>query len=106
MGSIAQNFWGDIALGYSVSGSNLYPSIRFTGRRAFDEPGVMTITEQSIIEGQYSQTSSSRWGDYANMAVDARDDRTFWFTSEYMMAENARHTRIARISFEIGRAHV
>ena len=34
MGSIAMNKSGDIALGYSVSSSSIFPSIRYTGRLA------------------------------------------------------------------------
>src|SRR6059058_4537116 len=36
MGSIAEDKNGDIALGYSASGPNDYPSIRYTGRAAGD----------------------------------------------------------------------
>ena len=43
MGSIAINKDGDIAIGYSVSGSNKYPSIAYTGRRKSDPLGQMTI---------------------------------------------------------------
>ena len=39
MGSIAQDSSGDIGLGYSVSSSTTYPSIRYTGRLATDPPG-------------------------------------------------------------------
>ena len=102
MGSIAQNQYGDIALGYSVSSSTVYPSIRYTGRRAGDTPGTMSLAEQSIMEGQYAQTTGNRWGDYANMSVDPENDQTFWFTSEYIVAANARRTRIAQISFGDG----
>ena len=36
MGSIAMNDRGDIALAYSVSGSSVSPSLRFTSRNAGD----------------------------------------------------------------------
>ena len=32
MGSIAQDKKGDIAVGFSASGPNDYPSVRYTGR--------------------------------------------------------------------------
>ncbi len=41
MGSIAMDQSGDMALGYSVSSSSVYPSIYFTGRVAADTPGSM-----------------------------------------------------------------
>ena len=84
MGSIAMNGMGDIAMGYSVSSSQIYPSIRFTGRLAGDTAGQMTQGEGTIINGSGSQThSSGRWGDYSSLSVDPVDDCTFWYTQEY-----------------------
>jgi len=83
MGSIAMNGTGDIALGYSVSSTSTYPSIRFTGRLADDPLGTMTFDESSIYEGSNSQTDSRRWGDYSMMSVDPVNDYSFWYISEY-----------------------
>jgi hypothetical protein len=84
MGSIAMNGSGDIALGYSVSSTTTYPSIRFTGRLATDPLGEMTRGEGEIIAGSgYQNHTSGRWGDYSSMSVDPTDDCRFWFTSEY-----------------------
>ena len=107
MGSIAQNQYGDMAMGYSISSTSLYPSLRYTGRKAGDAINTMTYTEQTIVDGESSQTGggsgsgtdNNRWGDYANMAVDLADDMSFWFTSEYVGASNANKTRVAKISF-------
>jgi hypothetical protein len=60
MGSIAMDAAGNIALGYSVSGSATYPAIRVTGRQTDDPLGEMTIAELSIQEGSGSQLSSNR----------------------------------------------
>ncbi len=95
MGSIAMNANGDIALGYSVASSSVYPSIRFTGRAAGDPLGTMTIAEQSIFAGTTSQTGPTRWGDYSAMTVDPVDDNTFWFTTEYSNGGWNWRTRIA-----------
>lgn len=84
MGSIAMNQNGDIGLGYTVSSSTTFPSIRFTGRFDGDPSGVMTVAESSIIEGSGSQTGTNRWGDYSAIAVDPSDDVTFWYTHEYI----------------------
>ena len=46
MGSVAMNGAGDMALGYSVSSSSIYPSIRATGRLATDAAGTMTRVRQ------------------------------------------------------------
>ena len=102
MGSMAMDKDGNIALGYSVSGTNLYPSIRYTGRAPNDTRDTMTLAETSIIEGTGSQThSSGRWGDYSAMAVDPVDDCTFWYTTEYYSATSSAgwKTRIASFRF-------
>ena len=51
MGSIAMDHSGDIALGFSASGANDYPSIRYTGRAAGDPLGSMTQAEQVDVHG-------------------------------------------------------
>jgi hypothetical protein len=86
MGSIAMDSAQDIALGYSVSSSSLYPSIRYTGRVPSDPLGTME-TEAQIVAGTGSQTDTSyRWGDYSSMVIDEADDCTFWYTNQYYMA--------------------
>ena len=103
MGSVAMNANGDIALGYSLSNStSIYPSIRYTGRRATDALGQMTVAEETIIDGTGNQTGSAcRWGDYSGMSVDPSDDQTFWFTTEYIQTSGAANwkTRIASFKF-------
>jgi hypothetical protein len=89
MGSIAMDGAGNIALGYSVSSSTVYPSIRYTGRLAGDPPGTMSQGEKTLIAGGGAQLDSSgRWGDYSSMVVDPSDDRTFWYTQEYYSASS------------------
>jgi hypothetical protein len=52
MGSIAMNGNGDIGIGYSVSGSSTYPSIRFAGQSAANSgSGLLDISETSIVAG-------------------------------------------------------
>ncbi len=100
MPSIAINANGDIALGYSISSSDMHPGIRVTGRLAGDPLGVMTIAETYIYDGPESQDGVSRWGDYAMMAVDPVDNTSFWFTTEYSEGSWYWATRIA--SFNLG----
>jgi hypothetical protein len=84
MGSIAQDQDGNIALGYSVTGGSLFPSVRYTSRTAGDAAGTMPGGEVSCHEGTGAQiASSNRWGDYSSMSVDPVDDCTFWYTQEY-----------------------
>jgi hypothetical protein len=85
MGSIAQDWQGNMALGYSVvDGVSVYPGIRFTGRLAGDPLGQMSVGEGTVIDGTGVQrTTNSRWGDYTSMNVDPVDDCTFWYVNEY-----------------------
>jgi hypothetical protein len=102
MGSLAMDHKGDIALGYSVSSSSVYPSIRYTGRLVGDPSGEMAQGEAVIITGTGSQTSGyARWGDYSMMSVDPLDDCTFWYTQEYIQTTGDRpwRTRIGSFKF-------
>ncbi|MBI1740919.1 MAG: choice-of-anchor D domain-containing protein, partial [Candidatus Koribacter versatilis] len=101
MGSVAMDQSGDIALGYSVSSSSVFPSIFFTGRVPSDPAGTMQ-SEQLIVNGTGSQTGGlSRWGDYSAMTIDPADDCTFWYTQEYEKANGNWNwnTRIANFKF-------
>ncbi len=83
MPSIAMDEDGNIAVGYSVSSKVTFPSLRYTGRRASDPLGQLTMAEGTIANGGGSQTGSQRWGDYSAMSVDPADGLTFWYTGEY-----------------------
>jgi hypothetical protein len=106
MGSIAMDSSGNMALGYSISGVNMYPSIRYCGRFSNDPLNEMTIAERGIINGGGSQTntwsgSPGRWGDYSSMNVDPSVPSTFWYTQEYYSTSSEANwkTRIASFHF-------
>ncbi|MHC4695801.1 MAG: EF-hand domain-containing protein [Planctomycetota bacterium] len=84
MGSIAMNGLGDIALGYSVSSSSTFPSVRYATRTAADPLGTLPGGEGELVAGTGSQLSPNRWGDHSSMSVDPVDDCTFWYTGEYV----------------------
>lgn len=92
MGSAAMDAVGNIGVAYSVSGPDLAPSIRFSGRLAGDPANVLTIEEQSLKEGEGVQAITNRWGDYSSLSVDPTDDCTMWYTTEYYTAENTNTT--------------
>ncbi|MFY9549541.1 MAG: carboxypeptidase regulatory-like domain-containing protein [Thermoanaerobaculia bacterium] len=101
MGSIAQDRNGNMALGYSISSSTMFPSIAITGRLAGDPLGQMG-GEDVFLAGTGSQVNTvSRWGDYSSMTLDPTDDCTFWYVSEYYQATGSFdwHTRIASFKF-------
>jgi hypothetical protein len=82
MGSIAMDGAGDIALGYSVSSSTLFPSIRYATRVPTDPLGTLQA-EAVLAPGRGSQTGTNRWGDYSGMVVDPVNDCSFWYTNEF-----------------------
>ena len=75
---------GDIALGFSVSGTSLDSSIRYTGRVPTDAKGTMEA-EKTIVTGTGVQSATNhRWGDYSSRAIDPSNDCTVWYTQEYI----------------------
>src|SRR5205814_1958170 len=103
MGSIAMDQAGNMALGFSRSGTAINPEIHFTARLAGDTLGQMTQGEGSIIDGTGSQTGRnlSRWGDYSAMAIDPSDDCTFWYTNEYIPSDGAFNWQTRIASFKL-----
>lgn len=108
MGSIAMDRSGDIAVGYSVSGSSMFPAIAYAGRIPSDPLSTLE-PEVTVINGGGSQIGNCtlsdrrgcRWGDYSAMQVDPVDDCTFWYTTEYLKASGSNNwnTRIAKFKF-------
>ena len=105
MPSVAVDKAGDLAIGYSVSSSTMFPAIRYAGRAAGDPPNTLGFTERSLLEGTGSQvgscgnTACTRWGDYSAMTLDP-DGCTFWYTNEYYAASGLDdHTRIGSFKF-------
>jgi hypothetical protein len=102
MGSIAEDHLGNIALGFSLSSSTVFPSIALTGRLASDPLGTLPQGELIAVAGNGSQTGSTfsyRWGDYTSLAVDPVDDCTFWYTNEYLPSTGARNWKTHIVSF-------
>jgi hypothetical protein len=98
MGSIAMDGSGNMALGYNVSSSTLFPGLRYTGRLAGDPLGTMPQGETVIVNGS-AASGSNRYGDYAAMGVDPANGCQYWFTGEYNASANWS-TRIASFSFD------
>ena len=101
MPSIGVDKQGNMAVGYSVSSSTMFPAIRYAGRLVSDPLGTLGQGEASLIEGTGSQSGGyNRWGDYASMTIDPVDGCTFWFTTEYYAATGSNwQTRIGSFKF-------
>ena len=83
-GSLAMDHMGNMALGFSVSSTTVFPAIRYTGRLAGDPLDTMPQGEGVFVNGGGAQTTTNnRWGDYSSMNVDPGDDCTFWYVNEY-----------------------
>ena len=105
MPSTAVDRAGNMAFGYSVTNTALFPAIRYAGRLAGDPLNSITQTETSLFAGTGSQSgncgpsSCQRWGDYSTMTLDP-DGCTFWNTNEYYQANGLNYrTRIGAFAF-------
>src|SRR5436309_1275000 len=95
MGSAAMDGQGNIAVGYSVSSTTTYPSIRYAGRLASDPANGLYEGETTLVAGSGVQLGTAgRWGDYSALSVDPGDDCTFWYTTEYYTAASQASSSI------------
>ncbi len=101
MGSIAMDKAGNIALGFSASSMNLDPGVELVGRVPTDPLGTMEGPTVAVTGTGVQQASFHRWGDYSSMAVDPKDDCTFWYTQEYYKTTGSFNwaTRITAFKF-------
>ncbi len=101
-GSIAQDAQGNIGLAYTVVSSNVFTSLRYTGRLSSDPLGTMTAVEQVSANGDsQNNRGDGRYGDYGQMTIDPLDDMTFWHISEYMKGPSPNVRRSHVVAFKI-----
>lgn len=84
MASPAIDRFGNIGIGYSFGGAPNFAGQRFAGRQRGDPPGVLTLEEAILVEGEASQTGTLRWEDYTTTAIDPSDDCTVWYVGDYL----------------------
>jgi len=84
MASPAMDALGNIGIGYSFGGTPHFVGQRFAGRLADDPPGLLTMHEAILVEGEAAQTNRMRWMDYTQTAVDPTDDLTIWYVGDYI----------------------
>jgi hypothetical protein len=107
LGSLAVNRDGDVAIGYSVSSTSMYPAIGTAGRVSFDPPNSFGLSEATFIQGTGSQNGgANRWGSYSSMTLDPQDGCTFWYTNEYYATTGANwQTRIGAFRIAVASAY-
>jgi len=84
MASPAMDAGGNLAIGYSFGGTPHFAGQRLAARLANDPKGVLTLREAVLVEGEAPQTSTLRWEDYTQTAVDPSDDCTIWYVGDYL----------------------
>ena len=89
---------GNIAIGYSFGSGSHFPGQRLAARLADDPKGELTVRETVLVEGEAAQTSTLRWEDYTQTAMDPADDCTIWYVGDYLKRGAASYsTRIAAV---------
>lgn len=88
--SVAQDKVGNMAIGYSVSASNLHPTIAAS---YLNLPNNGSPREFMILKGSADAENSPHWGGYTSMTVDPVDDCTFWYVNEYLTTNQTGTSR-------------
>ena len=84
-GSLIMDIQGNIGMGYTAMGgtANKFVGSYYTGRKANDPLGTMSVAETIIREGN-ANIPGGRYGDYSKIDIDPADHKTMWFINEYM----------------------
>ena len=95
MASPAMDRFGNLAIGYSFGGTPHFAGQRLAARLASDPPGQLTLREAVLAEGEAAQTTTLRWEDYTQTAIDPSDDCTIWYVGDYLKKDSTSYsTRI------------
>ena len=94
--SIAVDNTGAVAVGFSASGTTIFPSAYFTYRQAADGGG-FTQPPSLVQAGQASYlrqfgTGRNRWGDYTGTAVHPLEAGCFWVFNQYAGEQDPQDT--------------
>ena len=92
MASPAMDKAGNIGIGYSYGDATNFAGQRFAARRAGDPPGQLTTRESILVQGEAAQTSTMRWQDYTQAAVDPSDDCTIWYVGDYVKKDASSYS--------------
>ena len=95
MASPAIDRFGNIGIGYSFGGTPHFAGQRFAARLAKDPLGMLSLKETVLALGEAAQTTTLRWEDYSQTAIDPSDDCTIWYVGDYLKKDATSYsTRI------------
>jgi len=83
---------GNIGIGYSYGDAATFTGQRFVARRAGDPAGQLTTPEAILAHGEAAQTSTVRWQDYTQTAIDPSDDCTIWYVGDYLKKDASSYS--------------
>jgi hypothetical protein len=92
MASPAIDQAGGIGIGYSYGDAATFVGQRFAARRAGDPLGQLTTREAVLVQGEGAQTSTLRWQDYTQTAIDPGDDCTIWYVGDYVKKDASSYS--------------
>jgi hypothetical protein len=92
MASPAIDKAGNIGIGYSYGDAATFVGQRFAARRAGDPPGQLSTSEAILVHGGAAQTSTIRWQDYTQTAIDPSDDCTIWYVGDYLKKDASSYS--------------
>ena len=92
MASPAIDRFGSIGIGYSYGSASTPVGQRFAGRLTDDPPGLLTLRETVLVDGEGAQTGNRRWEDYTQTAVDPSDDCTIWYVGDYYQKDATNYS--------------
>lgn len=99
LGSITMDKNANIAVGYSLTSSLIYPSLEF-GTHLITDP-LNTMTIQALATGLGSQLTGSAWGNVSNISIDPVDDCTYWYMGEYILRSGTLNWSTVIVQFKL-----
>ncbi|MFZ9980858.1 MAG: hypothetical protein ACO3FI_02395 [Cyclobacteriaceae bacterium] len=101
MASPAIDKSGNIFIGYSFGDAENFPGQRMAARSANLKGQGLNFKEVILAEGEASQSTTLRWEDYTQTAVDPSDEDIIWYVGDYLKKGNQDYsTRIAAVKIE------
>lgn len=100
LGSIAIDRFGNIALGYNVTSSLIYPSLELAYHNF--NADLNTLTIQPLVTGMGSQINGeTSWGADSKMLVDPVDQCTFWYSNQYLKSTGSNNWSTFIMKFKL-----